>query len=367
MAKCIMLGVDVHDETLVVKMAVGTEQPETHRCANSLRGRGQFWKALKAIVKKQGCDRVVMAYEASCQGFGLYDEAREEGLECHVLAPTKIARSVQHLRRKTDEEDAQRLFEVVRGHVLAGNELPTVAVPDLMTREDREVTRARQDVSEKLTLLKTQVQTLLKRNGLCRPKATGKGWTKFFEAWLQGQAGDSSDLQDGAHIALATLLRQKEAVEKEIELLDREVARLSRKKRYAGPVEALTAVSGVGVLTAMLLLTELGDLSRFASRKQIGAYLGLVPSSNESGKRGDRKGHITHQGLWRVRRALCQCTWTRVRTDPEAKAAYARIVARNPKHKKIAVVAMMRRLAVLLWHIGLDAQRRNDCFEREAV
>ena len=367
MSKCIMLGTDVHDATLVVKMAVDTEKPETQRYDNNLRGRRQLWRALKAIVKKQGCDRVVMAYEASCQGFGLYDEAREEGLECYVLAPTKIARSVQHLRRKTDEEDAQRLFEVVRGHVLAGNELPTVTVPDLTTREDREITRARQDVSEKMTSLKTQVQTLLKRHGLCRPKVSGKGWTKSFEAWLQGQAGESSALPYGVRVALATLLRQKEAIEKEIELLDREVEILSGQKRYAGPVEALIAVSGVGVLTAMLLLTELGDLSRFTSRKQIGAYLGLVPSSNESGKSGDRKGHITHQGLWRVRRALCQCTWARVRTNPEAKAAYARIVARNPKHKKIAVVAMMRRLAVLLWHIGLDAQQRNACFAREAV
>ena len=63
-----------------------------------------------------------------------------------------------------------------------------------------------------------------------------------------------------------------------------------------------------------------------------------------------------------MRRALCQATWARVRTEPRARAAYERIVKRNPKHKKIAVVAMMRRLAVLLWHLGRDAQWRAKCF-----
>jgi transposase len=96
----------------------------------------------------------------------------------------------------------------------------------------------------------------------------------------------------------------------------------------------------------------MGDLSRFSNRKQIGAYLGLAPSSNETGETGDRKGHITHQGSARVRYILCQMVWNRMRFDPDEKAAYERIVAKNPKHKKIAVVAGMRRLAIKMWHVA---------------
>jgi len=105
-------------------------------------------------------------------------------------------------------------------------------------------------------------------------------------------------------------------------------------------------------LTAIVFLTELGDLSRFANRRQIAAYLGLAPSSNESGERSDRKGHITHQGSSRVRKVLCQATWARVRYHEEEKIIYERIKAKNPKKKKIAVVASMRRLAVRMWHLG---------------
>ena len=309
----------------------------------------------------------MMAYEASCQGFGLYDEAGDEGFECHVLAPTKMARSASHRRRKTDEQDAQGILEIVRGHVLAGNVLPSVWVPDAQTREDREIVRSRLDVAEKVTVLKAQVQTLLKRHRARRPSATGRGWTDGFEAWLRGLAAPRSVLPYGARVALATLLRQKEALVEEIGRLDGEVAALAEQARYAEPARALMGVKGVGLLTAMVVLTEMGDLSRFANRKQIGAYLGLVPSSDETGERGERKGHITHQGPWRVRRVLCQCTWSRVRTNPAEKAAYARIVARNPKHKKIAVVAMMRRLAVLLWHLGREAQKQHGCFSEAAA
>jgi transposase len=112
---------------------------------------------------------------------------------------------------------------------------------------------------------------------------------------------------------------------------------------------------GGGVLTALVFFTEMGEPGRFANRRQIGAYLGLVPSSQESGEATDRKGHLTHQGSSRVRKVLCQATWARVRNDPQEKAAYERIKAKNPKHKKIAVVASMRRLAVRMWHRGLAA------------
>ena len=366
-SKYIMLGIDVHDATLVIKMATGTEKPETLRVGNAPRERQRLWKRLRERARELGAARVVMAYEASCQGYGLRDEACEKGFDCHVLAPTKIARSSSHRRRKTDEQDALRILEVVRGHILAGNRLPDVWVPDAQTREDREIVRARLDVAEKRTAVKAQIQTLLKRHGARRPKSAGKGWNAAFEAWLRGLTKPPSRLPYGARVALATLLRQKAALEEEIARLDDEVASLAEHARYAEPARALASVKGVGLLTAMVVLTEMGDLSRFRNRKQIGAYLGLVPSSNESGERGDRKGHITHQGPWRVRRVLCQCTWSRVRTEPGEKAVYERIVAKNPKHKKIAVVAMMRRLGVLLWHLGRTAQERHGCFADAAA
>ena len=76
----------------------------------------------------------------------------------------------------------------------------------------------------------------------------------------------------------------------------------------------------------------------------------MVPSSDDSGEIVGKHGHITRQGPARLRKALCQAVWARIRSDGGEKAVYERIVKRNLKHKKIAVVASMRRLAIRLWH-----------------
>ena len=363
----IMVGCDVHDETLVLKIAEGRSEPQTRTVENTPGGRAALVRDLREASRRARGAKVILAYEASSQGFGLYDEWVEAGFECHVLAPTKIARSSRDRRQKNDGHDAQGLLDILRAHVLGGNELPAVWVPDLQTRDDREIVRARLDVSEKAASVKAQVRTLLKRCGQRPPANLSKAWTRSFVAWLRGLIGPEGALPHGARSALGSLLRQKAALEEERTLLDGEVEALAGHLRYAEPSRALMTVQGVGLLTAMVYLTEMGDLSRFSSRKQVGAVLGLAPSSDESGPECDRKGHITHQGPWRVRRALCQAVWARVRTDPAEKAVYERIVRRNPKHKKIAVVAAMRRLAVLLWHIGRTAQRRHRCFAAKAA
>ena len=352
MEEYIMVGADVHEKSMLCRIAAGRGEARKRSFGNTRSGRAALIAHLRRRAEAAGGAQVVLAYEASSLGFGLYDALTEAGVTCHVLAPTKIPRSPAHCRGKTDDRDALNLLALLRGHCLAGNALPAVWAPDLATRDDREVVRARLDVAEKLSAVKAQVRCLLKRNGVATPKDVGQGWTRTYRAFLAGLAGARGSLGGGGRVALGSLLRQMAALEQEIAWLDEQL-------------HALMAEKGVGLLTALVFLTELGDLSRFDNRKQVGAFLGLVPSSSESGQSGERKGHITHQGPWRVRRALCQATWARVRTDPEAEAAYRRIVARNPKHKKIAVVAVMRRLAVKLWHIGRDAQAREGCFARE--
>jgi transposase len=111
----------------------------------------------------------------------------------------------------------------------------------------------------------------------------------------------------------------------------------------------------VGVLTALVFLTELGDVKRFKNRGQLGSYLGLTPSSHESGKASDRKGHITRTGPSRIRKVLCQAVWSQIRWDEGLRAIYRRICEKNPKRNKVGVVALMRRLGIRLWHRACEA------------
>jgi transposase len=350
-----MIGCDLHDKTMLLKIAEGRDEAQTRSVANTATGRAKMIADLRERAVAAGGARVLFAYEASGQGFGLYDQLTDAGIECHVLAPTKIARSQRQASQKTDEKDAQHLVELLRAHVLAGNELPSVWIPDPLTRDDRELVRLRLDAAEKVTILKAQIQSLLKRSGVRRDSESGKGWTRLFRGWLIHTLCESSASPLGpcTRLTLRSLLRQLDSLEGEIRTLDADVHTLAAAPRYAAAVEEMTtSLCGVGVLTALVFLTELGDLSRFANRRQLAAYLGLAPRSNESGEVRDRKGHITRQGSSRVRKLLCQATWSRVRYDREEEKAYARLVAKNPKKKKIAVVASMRRLAIRMWHRG---------------
>lgn len=351
----IMVGCDLHDRSMLLKLAVDREAPETLNVPNTPIGRKGMIGLFKARARKAGGAKVVFAYEASGQGFGLYDELTEAGIECFVLAPTRIARSSKHKKRKTDEQDAQQLLDLLRGHVLAALPLPTIWIPDRNTRDDREVVRMRLELADKLTRVKAQIKGILKRHSLRRPEKSGQGWTVTYRRWLADLAGDST-LPSGAQGALASMLRQLTFLEEEIKRADDAVQALALSTRYRHRFYALLQLKGVGQLTAMVFLTEIGDLTRFANRGQIGAYLGLVPSSSESGEKSDRKGRITRQGPYRVRKVLCQATWARVRTDEEEQAVYQRLVKKNPKTKKIAVVASMRRLAVRMWHAAVEAK-----------
>jgi transposase len=337
---------------MLLKIAADRDEPRVRSWGTSASSRRAMMADLHRRAAQVGATRIVFAYEACGFGFRLHDELTAGGIDCYVLAPSKMKRSPKRRKNKTDEKDAQAILDIVRAFVLAGVEMPDVWIPDVQTRDDRELVRMRLAVAEDGSAAKVRIRWLLKRNGI--ESAPAEAWTEAYWQWLEGLV--AGGLPSGAAAALGSLMGQVEWLSGDRRRLDAKVAALSEAPRYAPVVAALRRHKGVGVLTAMVYLTEMGDLSRFANRQQVGSFLGLVPSSFETGEHDDHKGHITHQGPSRVRKVLCQAVWSRLRTVPSERLAYDRIVRRNPKHKKIAVVARMRTLAVVLWHEGLSAQ-----------
>jgi transposase len=345
----IFVGIDLGDKNSVVRMALDREKKERFGFVNSRRGRARLFGEVKRRALEAGGAKIVMGYEASSCGFVLHDEAEAQGIECWVLAPTKMEKSVEQRKHKNDDRDADDVVEKLRGHVLAGNRLPAVWIPDQQTRDDRELIRARLELGEKQTQVKSQIQMLLKRHGLEKPSGLGTGWTVRYRRWLEALA-ESQPLGWGARQTLASLLRQLSFIESEVERMRQPVEQLAGEPRHKLIVDELTQECGVGLLTAMVYRTEIGHAGRFRRGRQAGKFVGLTPTSHESGQQNDRKGHISRQGPPRLRKVLCQASWSQVCHDAGAKRIYQQLVARNPKKKKIAIVAVMRRLAVRLWH-----------------
>ena len=114
----IFVGCDSHDKTLVTRIARNLEGAQKKTFSATRSGRKKFIQYLELSAAAAGA-KVVVAYEASGNGFILCDELKAAGFECHVLAPTKIERSTKQKRNKNDDRDADRLLESLRGHYLA--------------------------------------------------------------------------------------------------------------------------------------------------------------------------------------------------------------------------------------------------------
>lgn len=350
MTKVTMCGCDLHDVAMVLRVAVDRGEPVTKRFPTAKPEEAIAW--IKEYAASRGAVRIVWAYEASGQGFGLYDALKKAGVECYVLAPTHLPHSSHTRKNKTDEKDAQLILDEVRAFVLAGRKLPAVWIPDERTRDDREIVRMRLSMAEQRTAIKNQISNLLKRAKLAWPDWARKGgeWSKRKLRWLRDLATEASGAAEpGVRTALLTLLAMYEEANRQVKLLDVAVVKLARQERYALPFRRLTWMVGVGKLSAMVFLTEIGDLGRFKNRRQLAAYLGLAPAAFESGERNDRKGRITRQGPARVRHVLCQAAWASLRGEDQ-RAAYEKLKRGSPKRGKIAIVAMMRRLAIRMWH-----------------
>ena len=349
MRKIIMIGADVHDKNIKIRIGIDRDESQELTIRNTVKGLEGFFKRMNSLKEKTKADEIVLSYEAGPLGFNLYDRCFEAGITCYVLAPTNIAKSRKERKRKTDSYDAEKLLELLRGHYLAGNALPFIWVPDKMTRDDRELVRCVLDIGDKITRIKCQIQSFLKLHEIKKPIHLKGTWTLRYRYWLH-----SLTLSPGATVRFKSLMRQLESLEAEKKILLEDLKRLSESSRYERVLSGISRnLPGAGLLTVMVFLTEMGDLKRFKTKKNVGAYIGLVPNMKGSGIYNDRKGHITHQGPYRIRKVLNQAAWTRRRYCPQEQERYERIVSRNPQHKKIAIVAVMRQMAIDLWREGM--------------
>jgi len=343
--KYLFCAIDLHQEKMLVGFAVDKGKAKFKEFSTTEAGFHSLVRRLNRLQAQHGCDEVWVAYEASGCGFVLADFLEEAGLRIFVLAPTHLPHTVKSRSNKTDKRDVVRIQEVLRGHVLAGNSLPTVWSPPRELRDDRELVRRRLSLKEELARAKNRVHGLLRRYGIKKPEGVKTNWTKRHRAWL---ASLGKVLNPGAARALGSLLRELSYYESECCLIEKDMVSLAGEDRYRSRVSKLTEIPGVGLLTAMVFLTELGDMDRFPNRKTVGSYLGLVPRTWESGEQDDRKGRISRMGPSRVRKVLNQAAWSMIRWSPYWKAWFKRRTPGGKRRKKM-IVAVMRHLGIMMW------------------
>lgn len=242
-------------------------------------------------------DRVHFCYEAGPTGYGLYRLIRSLGHECTVVAPSLIPRKPGD-RVKTNRRDAVSLARLLRA-----GELTAVWVPDEGHEAMRDLVRARAAAVETLRVHRQQVSAFMLKHGRLYPRK--KGWTMRYLRWLQEQQFDHSAQQ----IALQEMVEAVRVSKERVERLERVIEEFVPAWSLAPIVRALQTLRGVDLIVAVTFATEVGDVRRFESPRQLMGYLGLVPSERSSGDTV-RRGGITKAGNGRVRHMLIESAWT---------------------------------------------------------
>ncbi|MGB8717393.1 MAG: IS110 family transposase [Rhodanobacteraceae bacterium] len=360
------VGLDVHKETIAIAVAeCGRAQPEY---------RGEIKNTPKAIAKlidrlsaKYGGEQLLFVYEAGPCGYGLYRQITACGHACEVVAPSLIPRKAGD-RVKTDRRDAQSLSRLARS-----GELTAVWVPGQEQEAIRDLTRAREDMKAIETKARQRLGAFLLRHG--QVYAQGKSrWTQTHFRWLETVTFDSPIQQ----IVLQEYIEAVKEAQRRVAGLEDQMRAALSSWSLTPVVEALMALRGVSMITAMTVLAELGDISRFDSPRQLMAYLGLVPSEHSSGQTR-RQGGITKTGNGHVRRVLVEAAWnyrfparkTRcierraALTSPRVQAiawqAQKRLCGRyrslieSGKIKQQVTTAVARELAGFIWAIACEA------------
>jgi len=234
-------------------------------------------------------------YEAGPTGFGLYRAAGAAGIDCQVIAPSKTPRASGE-RNKSDQRDSELLLR----QLMAGA-LTAIAVPSATFEAARDLARAREQVRADLMRCRHRLSKLLLRHGRVYDR---KAWTQAHARWLASQSFEQPNTELAFIDNLAAcdgLLARKQA-------LDERLSRIAREPEFWPLVSRFRCFRGLDTLSALIIVLEVADFTRFARAVQLGSWLGLVPSREQSGEH-DRHGAITKTGSRYARRILVEAAW----------------------------------------------------------
>ena len=336
----IHVGMDVHIRNSVLNAKDAEGQPLARgRSGNNTLDLGEFFTPLVRRANDTGESiRVVMESTGNSRAIQrlLTQFGREAGIDLtvEVLHARKL-RVIAESVNKCDRVDADILTELSRSNL----KLPTCYMPDDEEFALREHLRARTDLVRVRTMVKNRVHAILHRRGILTPSTD-----------LFGRRGgtflDQLNLDQAGRITLdrfRTLIDQLNESIKESTTCLRTVM---SEPRWSKPAALLQTMPGIGLITSLMILAELGDLSRFRSRAAVANYAGLVPKHrNSNDKRWS--GHITRRGSAHLRGVLIEAAWMAAPRVPAYKALFDRVATK--KNKKTAIVAVARRMLEDAW------------------
>ena len=286
---------------------------------------------------KEFGERMEVAIEATPSWYWLYDHLEDEGFEVKLSHPLRT-KAIAYAKVKTDKVDSATL-----AHLLRSDLLPLSYVPEKAVRLNRELLRYRASLVKIQTRIKNKIHTILAKNNLSHD------YTDLF-----GKAGmaflHSLSMSENYKIALEGYLCVLETLKHEIRSASKRVRQLAEDDQDS---MLLMTIPGVGYYSALLIKSEIGDVRRFPSAKQLCSYAGLVPSTHASGN-VCYHGHITKQGSRWLRWILIEAAIHAAKRTGPLRRFYYKV--ERKKGGKVAKVATARKLLEWIYHMLRDGK-----------
>lgn len=335
------LGIDLHGKQLTISLR-GEDGEVLLRRQVSTRGQ-EPRGFLEEVAERAG----ESGYVAILEVCGFHDWLTELLAVCGCREVVLIQAEKRN-KRKTDRRDAHALSELLwvnRVGLLSGRKVKgvrRVVPPTPEDRDDRRLTQLRRNAGADLTRVINGIRHILRRLNIEQHCPTKGIQTVAARHWLQ----ETVKLAELDRLEMDHLLERWKLLEQQIDVLDRRIR--ERTARHAGAVVLKTA-PGANGYTALALASRIGDIERFPTPRSLANYWGVTPSCRNSGDATQRLGSITKEGSTLARFLLGQVVLHVLRRDAGMRAWYQRIKKR--RGSKIARVAVMRRLAVIFWHM----------------
>ena len=321
------VGMDLHKNYL--QIAVMNEKGkvlENSRINNNLKQVGRFFD--ENIKKSNEKVRVVM--ESSSVWYNIYSYLSEEKHLNVVLSNPVKTRAIASAKIKTDKLDAAKLANLLRGGYIAECYVPDRRIMDL-----RELVRHRTALVRMRTKLKNKIHSIVLMRGI-RISSKHCSFTHLYNEELK----KLNDYRINGYLHLI------ESLDSEIKDVSKKIMMLAKEDEMAS---LLMTIPGIGYYSALLIVSEIGDINRFPDSYHLCSYAGLVPSTHSSGGI-TYHGSITKRGSKYLRWIMLECAHVHIRTNKNSNITqfYMRL-AKIKGNSKAAVAAASKLLKVVYW------------------
>jgi transposase len=296
---------------------------------------------LEKLLRRCSPNRLVI--EAGPAAGWVCDLAQSMAIPIQVANTNDERWKWKTVKEKSDRKDALKLAQLSEM-----DSLPTVHVPKPAVRQWRSLIEYRHALVERRTAMKNSIRAIFEREGLNLPSAR-KAWTNEALEELKKQVADASAEQLWL-FQVGCELKQLEQVQEQIEQVEGKLKEIAAGQEA---VKRLQTAPCVGPRLSEAVVAILDEANRFNNSRQVGCYAGLTPRRWQSGQ-SDRQGHISKAGNRLLRTLLVEIAWLGVRNRTWMLEVYERVRRGSEKRKKIAIVAVARRLLVRLWAMLRD-------------